>query len=256
MQELQRKLMSLCVQWMSPFREFLDLGVRAACDEGIRTLAQIRRFLDLRFAHTSLRNRILLLRRTRAVLVAEPLMDDFFAQAQARLMFIQELGEVSPTTAAQVATIIAQRNAVLASSVSGAGSSQPSVGERVPTEFSDGGYTARRSNDYEAVGIVHANEWVAPAAMVRANPITFATLENMRRSGNFHSGAAGYANGGTVGAVSPASALTAEQLELIRQTRDVMQKILDSLPFPTYLVLSQANAVQELDRTIKNIVGK
>lgn len=170
-------------------------------------------------------------------------------------------GVIAATTAAQIATIIAQRNAVLASSVSGAGPSQPSVGERVPTEFSGGGYTARRSNDYEAVGIVHANEWVAPAAMVRANPITFATLENMRRSGNFHSSAAGYANGGTVGsgtagAVSPASALTAEQLELIRQTRDVMQKILDSLPFPTYLVLSQANAVQELDRTIKNIVGK
>ena len=170
-------------------------------------------------------------------------------------------GMIAATTAAQVATIIAQRNAVLASSVSGAGSSQPSVGERVPTEFSGGGYTARRSNDYEAVGIVHANEWVAPAAMVRANPITFATLENMRRSGNFHSGAAGYADGGTVGvgtagAVAPASALTAEQLELIRQTRDVMQKILDSLPFPAYLVLSQANAVQELDQTIKNIVGK
>ena len=165
---------------------------------------------------------------------------------------------ISATTAAQVANIIAQRNAILATTVSSAGSSTSEVGERTVAGFHDGGYTKRRSNDYDAVGVVHANEWVAPAAMVRANPITFATLESMRRSGRYRSGATGFADGGIVGGGAAAAPATVGEgnLALLQETHDLMQKILDALPFPTYVVLSEINAKQELQQTIKKIAGK
>ena len=166
-------------------------------------------------------------------------------------------GVIAATTAAQVATIIAQRNAIMNSSVSGSGSAQATVGERV-AGFSEGGFTGRRSNDYAPVGIVHANEWVAPAAMVRADPVTFATLESIRRSGSYRSATPGFASGGSAGPAqtSPVSGANAEEMQLIRQTRDLLQQLLDSLPLPAYVVLSQMNAAQELDTTIKQIAGK
>ena len=165
---------------------------------------------------------------------------------------------ISATTAAQVAAIIAQRNAVLATTVSSSGSGSSEVGERTVAGFHDGGYTKRRSNDYDAVGVVHANEWVAPAAMVRANPITFATLESMRRSGRYRSGATGFADGGIVGGGAAAAPATVGDgnLALLQETHDLMQKILEALPFPTYVVLSEINAKQELQQTIKKIAGK
>ena len=165
---------------------------------------------------------------------------------------------ISATTAAQVANIIAQRNAILATTASSSGSGASEVGERTVAGFHDGGYTKRRSNDYDAVGVVHANEWVAPAAMVRANPITFATLESMRRSGRYRSGATGFADGGIVGGGATAAPATVGEgnLALLQETHDLMQKILDALPFPTYVVLSEINAKQELQQTIKKIAGK
>lgn len=164
---------------------------------------------------------------------------------------------IAATTAAQVAVIIAQRNAVMNSSVDSSKRSDTQVGQRVATGFSKGGYTEKSSNDFQEVGVVHANEWIAPAAMVRARPVLFASLEQMRRSGNYRSGVAGFADGGQAPGDAPDLAGSASiDNELLRRTCDLMQRILDSLPFPTYLVLSQMNAKQELDATIKSIVGK
>ncbi len=163
---------------------------------------------------------------------------------------------IAATTAAQVAVIIAQRNAIMNSSVSASGSSS-SIEARVPTGYSGGGFTEKRANDYQPVGIVHANEWVAPAAMVRANPLTFATLESMRQSGNYRSGAPGFADGGytTPGPVAQRATSQADP-ELLKQVYDLMRELRDALPFPTYLVFSQASAKQEVMAEIKKIVGK
>lgn len=163
---------------------------------------------------------------------------------------------IAATTAAQVAVIIAQRNAIMNSSVSASGSSS-SIEARVPTGYSGGGFTEKRANDYQPVGIVHANEWVAPAAMVRANPLTFATLESMRQSGNYRSGAPGFADGGytTPGPVAQRATSQAD-LELLKQVYELMRELRDALPFPTYLVFSQASAKQEVMAEIKKIVGK
>lgn len=163
---------------------------------------------------------------------------------------------IAATTAAQVAVIIAQRNAIMNSSVSASGSSS-SIEARVPTGYSGGGFTKKRANDYQPVGIVHANEWVAPAAMVRANPLTFATLESMRQSGNYRSGTPGFADGGyTTPAHAAQGAANPADLDLLAEVYGLMRELRDALPFPTYLVFSQASAKQEVMAEIKKITGK
>ena len=161
---------------------------------------------------------------------------------------------IAATTAAQVAVIIAQRNAIKNASISSSGSGS-TVGERVATGFSEGGYTARKPNDYQEVGVVHANEWVAPAAMVRANPVLFATLESARKNRNYQSGVPGFADGGSVGDdISAASG--AVDNALLSKTYAVMDLLLKSLPLPAYVVHSQLNAKAEVEAEIKKITGK
>ncbi len=111
---------------------------------------------------------------------------------------------IAATTAAEVATIIAQRNAIKNASVSSGGgsSSVPKTGERKMTGYAEGGYTDRAASDHKVVGVVHANEYVAPAWMVRQNPVTFANLERYRQQGSRgRSGSAshGFADGGFTG---------------------------------------------------------
>lgn len=164
---------------------------------------------------------------------------------------------VGATTAAQVALIVAQRNAIKNMTVSGAGASAPQIGNRTVTPddgFSGGGYTGKAASDTTPVGVVHANEWVAPAAMVRAMPVTFARLESERRSGNYRSGLSGFADGGATSGDLPAG--SAADLGLLQDLRQLLRQLLDSLPFPAYVVLSQLNAAKEVDAKIKKTVGK
>lgn len=163
---------------------------------------------------------------------------------------------IAATTALQVATIVAQRNAIMNQSVSSSGTTATAPGNRVATGFSGGGFTDKDPSDTTPVGIVHANEWVAPAAMVRANPITFARLEAVRRSGNYSSEVEGFAEGGETTPGTVQAPETALDNELLKKASDLMQQILDALPFPCYMVLSSLNAKQELDADINSIVSK
>lgn len=167
---------------------------------------------------------------------------------------------ITATTAAQVATIIAQRNAIKNQTVakSSAGSAGAS-GARVATGYSEGGYTKSSANDYQEVGVVHANEWVAPAAMVRANPITFARLESQRRSGNYRSGVAGYADGGYSGeeaADSVASAESSQNREVMQELVTLLRELKASMPLKSYVVLSELNKEQEINQKSKSIVSR
>lgn len=107
-------------------------------------------------------------------------------------------GLIAASTAAEVATIIAQRNAIKATSVGGGGSSSiPKTGERKMTGYAEGGYT----EDHTTLTTVgeKGREWVGPAWMVRKNPVMFANLERYRRSGSHgRSGSVsqGFADGG------------------------------------------------------------
>ena len=70
------------------------------------------------------------------------------------------------------------------------------------TGYSEGGDTPWAASDDTPVGIVHANEWVAPAWMKRREPVLFANLERYRKAGSHgRSGSAsrGFADGGNTG---------------------------------------------------------
>ena len=104
-------------------------------------------------------------------------------------------GVIAATTAAEVASIVAQRNVIKNTSIAGSGSAG-NVGVRSVTGYSEGGYTGAAASDNQAVGVVHANEWVAPAWMVRENRLYFANLERYRKSRTHGGNDSGYAKGG------------------------------------------------------------
>lgn len=152
---------------------------------------------------------------------------------------------ISATTAMQVATIVAQRNAIKAQSNSSASGGGSSV---TVNEFHDGGFTPKDPSDRTPVGVVHANEWVAPASMVRANPLMFAQLESQRTNKySFHSPPKKYASGGyTSGSSQLPSDISALLKTLIAEIQDIKKN-----PIPAYVVLSQLNAIQELSDRFK-----
>lgn len=166
---------------------------------------------------------------------------------------------IGTTTAAQVATIVAQKNSIMNASVNSSGSASSSAGamsSRVATGYSSGGYTSAAANDYQEAGVVHANEWVAPASMVRANPIVFRRLEQARKSKKSVSGVGGFADGGMTSAV-PQQGMTVSTLDADTVKR--LTAVLDSIishGIPAYVLLSDLNRAQELQSSIKTIVGK
>lgn len=165
---------------------------------------------------------------------------------------------IAVTTAAEVATIVAQRNAIKNQTVSSSSASS-SQGRRIAKGYASGGYTEEASNDYTEVGIVHANEWVAPAAMVRANPITFAHLETIRRSGHYNSGQTGFADGGRTAeqAREPLHGAQSQPLEeMLKRTNALLSSVLSQIPIKAYVVASEMNKENDLQNKVKSIVGK
>lgn len=162
---------------------------------------------------------------------------------------------IGVTTAAEVATIVAQKNAIMNTTASSSGGSA-STASRIPTGFSKGGYTGSAANDYQEVGVVHANEWVAPAAMVRANPIVFRKLERARKAGTPVSGVAGFADGGmTSGASDFAPAVSTVDAGLVGELNEMLRHIVEN-GIPAYVLLSDINSKQALQQEVKSITSK
>lgn len=127
---------------------------------------------------------------------------------------------IAATTAAEVATIVQQRNAIKATTLSNASSGGSSLqnGQRVVTGYAEGGYTENHTT-LTTVG-EKGVEFVAPHWMVKENPVLFANLESYRKSrsqGRSGSQERGFADGGFSGkAPSPtqdAKALTRADIE-------------------------------------------
>lgn len=110
---------------------------------------------------------------------------------------------IAVTTAAEVASIIAQRNAIKSMSVNNSGSSSaPKTGNRTMTGFSEGGETPWAPSDNTPVGVVHANEYVIPAWMKRREPVLISNLERYRKAGSHGrsgSPSRGFIDGGDTG---------------------------------------------------------
>lgn len=164
-------------------------------------------------------------------------------------------GVMAVTTAAEVATIVAQKNAIMNTTANSSGSGSV-AGARVATGYSSGGYTTESGNDYQEVGVVHANEWVAPASMVRANPIVFRRLEQARKRGGHVSGVSGFADGGMTSQPAQApSGVTTIDPQILSQLTSVLQYIIEN-GIPAYVLLSQLNSKQELSQALKQMTGK
>ena len=165
---------------------------------------------------------------------------------------------IGVTTAAEIATIIAQKNAIMNASPGSSGSGSSQVGARVATGYSSGGYTTQAPNDYQEVGVVHANEWVAPASMVRSNPILFRKLEMARKTGAHVSGVGGFADGGMTsqaGASPVEQSISQMDPAILSQLTQVLQYIIDN-GIPAYVLLSDINRAQDLQRSMKKITSK
>lgn len=107
---------------------------------------------------------------------------------------------IAATTAVEIATLVKQRNAIKSMSVGSGSSSASKTGQRTVTGYAEGGYTENHTT-LTTVG-ERGTEWVAPAWMVRQNPVTFSNLENYRKAGSHgRSGSIskGFAEGGYTG---------------------------------------------------------
>ncbi len=111
------------------------------------------------------------------------------------------------TTGAEVATIIAQRDAIKNASVNSSGSSaSTNTGKRTLTGYAEGGYTEGHTT-LTTVG-EEGPEYVIPNWIVRKHPVEIANLERYRRSGSHgRSGSVsrGFADGGFTSPTSSAS---------------------------------------------------
>lgn len=159
---------------------------------------------------------------------------------------------VAATTAVQIATIVAQRNALRNSSVDSSSSSSTTIGSRDLTGFSSGGYTDSDSSDLTPVGVVHANEWVAPAAMVRSYPAVFASLERKRLQGTRITSIKGFASGGYTSSGNTQSGLDAK---LVEQLTGAIEKLTNT-PLQAYTILSEQTKKQEMIQRFKKASSK
>lgn len=150
---------------------------------------------------------------------------------------------IAATTAMQIASIVAQRNALKNQTLD---SSSSSITTRsVVDGYASGGYTSKSSDDLKPVGVVHANEWVAPASMLRSYPMLFSGLEKLRLGQTDRIPAVPYAGGGYTSGQTPQDNRYSDVLLEVTSAIRALEGRL-SQPIPAYTVLSQMEAKQDL----------
>ena len=150
---------------------------------------------------------------------------------------------IAATTAAQVATIVAQRNAIKNQSLRSAAASSGTAA----AGFSEGGYTGNGGR-LEVAGVVHRGEYVVPQPELRDPYVrgVVASIEARRKARIGGRKLPGYADGGYAGMPDGIGISGAAQddgtLRLILETLQDMR----SNPIPAYTVLSELEGKREL----------
>lgn len=162
---------------------------------------------------------------------------------------------IAATTAAQVATIVAQRNAIKNSTVSSSSSGTTTVRTLVPegagSGYSEGGFTGYGGR-LEPAGIVHRGEYVVPVPEMR-DPEAYShvmAIERIRSRRSTRNRLPGFADGGYTG--DPSSAGTAAA---IKEMTAVFKSLRDN-PIKAYTVLSEHNAAQEISNKFKKAASR
>ena len=163
---------------------------------------------------------------------------------------------IAATTAAEVATIVAQRNAIKNTSVGGGGSSSvPKTGERKMTGYAEGGYT----EDHTTLTTVgeKGREWVGPAWMVRKNPVMFANLERYRLAGSHgRSGSMsrGFADGGfTPGNGGGTTASMPAQIDIEAAVEAAIRRVMEDGAIRAYVVYKDIEELNALIQKFKKL---
>ena len=162
---------------------------------------------------------------------------------------------ITAATAAQVATIIAQRHAIKNSSAgSSAGSSaSASSSSSQATGFSEGGYTGDGGRT-EVAGVVHRGEYVVPQPELRDPYVRsiVASIEARRRTRTSKNTLPGFAEGGYTGV--PASSLPGQSVSDQRLLREILGvlKNFGKEPIHAYTVLSEFEAKQQMRNRFRN----
>lgn len=158
------------------------------------------------------------------------------------------MGLIAATTAAQIGTIIAQRQAIQSSTPGSAGGGPSQTPTRTVNGFSEGGYTGDGGR-LEVAGVVHRGEYVVPQPELRDPAVAamVANIETRRRRRTSANALPGFAEGGYTGMASG----------LGKQTDSLLEQILKEIrvgnetPVPAYFVLSDLYAKQELQAKMK-----
>lgn len=117
--------------------------------------------------------------------------------------------------------------------------------------FEEGGHTKKRASNHDEVGVVHANEWVAPAWQVKHPtyaPI-IASLEKARKSRGMRSDRVGFYTGGTVtrGTALVNSPTAPRTTSATIATAD-MNRLLSSIDFQPVVRVTDINKGQKTVR--------
>lgn len=146
---------------------------------------------------------------------------------------------IAASTAAEVATIIAQRNAIKSQTVDTSSASASAAPKAAG--FSEGGYTGDGGR-LEVAGVVHKGEYVVPQPILRDPSVAamVASIEAKRRGRTSRNALPGFAEGGYTGQAAEAGASYNGVLDDIY---DLLQ-VIASNPVPAYLMLSQMEAQQ------------
>ena len=155
---------------------------------------------------------------------------------------------IAATTAAQVATIVAQRNAIKNSS-SGSGTAASSGSAAVG--FSEGGYTGDGGR-LEVAGVVHRGEYVVPQPELRDPYVrsVVASIEARRRARTAKNRLPGFADGGYTSAPLRPAASSGD--DVLVSILGVLQDIRRT-PLQAYTLLSEFESRQRLRDRFRSV---
>lgn len=156
---------------------------------------------------------------------------------------------IATTNAVQIASIVAQRNAIRNASPGSSGGGSP-VKTRTVNGFSEGGYTGDGGR-LEVAGVVHKGEYVVPQPELRDPSVAamVASIESKRRRRTSSNALPGYAEGGFAGQYGNFSG---------QATKDLLSDILNAVrqnndrPIKTYVSLTDLDGQQKLRSRFKD----
>lgn len=159
---------------------------------------------------------------------------------------------IAATAAAQVATIVAQRNAIKNASSESASPSPASGNSAVG--FSEGGYTGDGGRT-EVAGVVHRGEYVVPQPELRDPYVRslVASIESRRRQRTSRNALPGFAEGGYTGAL-PEKTMASSETRLLNQIYRLLSDLRKN-PIKAYTVLSEMEAKQDMRNRFKRMTS-